>query len=105
MSDAFALAAHAAFRAADAAFFNAFAASVTVGASPPTAVNVFIDQASEALGEFGEVLVGQHLVTFLDAGRAIAQAGAVVVANGHTYTLERKIFDDGVTARWSAARV
>lgn len=104
MSDAFALAAHAAFQAADAAFFGAFDGTVTVGAQAPAAAKVFVDQVTEGMGDFGEVLVGQYLVTFLDEGRAIAQAGAVVAANGRTYTLERKVFDDGVTARWSAAR-
>lgn len=104
MSDAFALLAHAAFQAADAAFFGAFDGTVTAGASAPLPAKVFVDQVSEGMGEFGEVLVGQHLVTFIDAGREAALAGAVVVANGRTYTLERKVFDDGVTARWTAAR-
>lgn len=105
MSDAFALAAHAAFQAADSAFFGAFDGTVTAGANAPVPAKVFVDQASEAMGEFGEVLVGQHLVTFLDAGRAVAEQGATVAANGRSYLLERKVFDDGVTARWSAARV
>lgn len=104
MSDAFALFAHAAFLAADAQFFGAFDGTVVVGVQAPAPAKVFIDQVTEGMGDFGEVLVGQHLVTFLDAGRALAQVGAVVTANGRTYTLERKVFDDGVTARWSAAR-
>ena len=104
MSDAFALFAHAAFQAADAVFFGAFDGTLTVGVSAPVAVKVFLDQVAEGMGDFGEVLVGQHLVTFIDAGREAALAGAVVVANGRTYTLERKVFDDGVTARWTAAR-
>jgi len=74
VSDAFALAAHAAFQAADAAFFGAFDGTVTMGAQAPAAAKVFVDQASEGMGDFGEVLVGQHLVTFLDEGRAIVTA-------------------------------
>mgnify|MGYP001806504569 CR=1 FL=1 len=104
MSDAFALFAHAAFQAADAAFFGAFDGTVTAGANAPAPAKVFVDQATEGMGDFGEVVVGQYLITFLDAGRAAAQARAVVAANGSTYTLERKVFDDGVTARWTAAR-
>jgi hypothetical protein len=104
VSAAFALAAHAALARAGAAFFDAWDASLTVGVSAPVAVKVFLDQVSEGMGDFGEVVVGQYLITFLDAGRAAAQARAVVAANGRTYTLERKVFDDGVTARWTAAR-
>lgn len=104
MSAAFALAAHAALARAGAAFFDAWDASLTVGVSAPVAVKVFLDQVSEGMGDFGEVLVGQHLVTFIDAGREAAVAGATLVANGNTYTLERKVADDGTTARWSAAR-
>lgn len=105
MSDAFALAAHAAFQAADAAFFGAFDGTVTAGANAPAPAKVFVDQATEGMGDFGEVVVGQYLITFLDAGRAMAEQRATVAANGRTYVLERKVFDDGVTARWSAARV
>lgn len=104
MSDAFALAAHAAFQAADAAFFGAFDGTVTAGGNPPAPAKVFVDQATEGMGDFGEVLVGQHLVTFIEAGRELAASTAMVVANGRTYTLERKVFDDGVTARWTASR-
>jgi hypothetical protein len=106
VSDAFALAAHAAFQAADAAFFGAFEATVTVGVQPPAAARVFVDEASEGVGDFGEVVVGQQLVTFIDAGRALAQPAAIVaLPGGRVLELERKVFDDGVTARWSARRV
>ncbi len=105
MSDAFALAAHAAFQAADAAFFGAFEGTVTVGAQAPAAAKVFVDQAHEGMGEYGEVVVGQQLVTFLDAGRALALPSALVtLPDGRIFELERKVFDDGVTARWSARR-
>lgn len=105
MSDAFALAAHAALAAADPAFFGAFVGSLAAGGNPPVAVQVLLDQSSEAMGDFGEVLVGQHLATFMAAGRDLAVAGAVLTVGPRSFTLERKVFDDGVTARWSAARV
>lgn len=105
MSEAFATAAHAAFAAIDPAFFGAYTGTLSSGAAAPIDVQVFVEQAAETMGEFGEVLVGQHLITLMSAGRALAAPAAVVEADGKSYELERLLDDDGVTARWSARRV
>lgn len=103
MSEAFALAAHAALARAGAAFFDAWDAELTLGVSAPVECKVFIDRNTETMGEFGEVVVAQTVITFV-SGAFVPAAGATVVANAISYVLERKVDGDGVTERWSARR-
>jgi len=103
VSQAFALAAHAALASAGAAFFDAYDGQLFVGVVPAVPCKVFIDQATEEMGEFGQAVVGQHFVTFA-GGNVSPAAAALLVANGATYRLERKVDGDGVTQRWSATR-
>lgn len=104
--------ANSALAAMDAALHAALADSgladagaYTAPAGSPVAVRCYVDEAVQQIGDYGQAVAAQDVVTLLRADVSAPVSGAALVVDGKNYKLDKRQSEDSSISVWSVIRV